>query len=96
MDPQLKSVLTTIAATLSASVAGAAATHGVIHSDQQAAFADIVTTVAGVAVTALIGWYKARQNSQSAMIQAVNAADNGVKVVPVNSTTTPPVQEPLK
>ena len=62
----------------------------------KAAFADIVTTVAGVAVTALIGWYKARQNSQSAMIQAVNAADNGVKVVPVNSTTTPPVQEPLK
>jgi len=96
MDPQLKSVLTTLAATISAAVAGAAATHGVIHADQQAAFADIITTIAGTAVTALIGWYKARQNSQTSMIRAVNAADNGVKVVPVTSTPVSPVQEPQK
>jgi arginine exporter protein ArgO len=95
MDPQVKSVLTTIGATVATTVAAAAATHGVIHADQQAAFVDIIVTLVGAAITAAIGWYKARQVSPTAAIQQVNAQDNGVKVVAENNAAVV-VNQPLK
>ena len=85
MDPQVKSVLTTIGASVASLVAGAAVAHGVITQGQEAAFVDIVVTVAGAVVTALLGWYKARQLSPTAAIQQVNAQSNGVKVVPADA-----------
>jgi predicted phage tail protein len=93
MDPQLKSILTTIVGSVAAAVAASAATHGWINTSQTSAFTDILVTVAGALVTAGVGWYKARQNTQKAMIQNINAADNGVKVVsaeaPVQAVNVP-------
>lgn len=95
MDPQLKSILTSVGMTLSTSIAAWAATHGIIHSADQSAFADIIVSASGAAVTAALGWYKTHQHTPTAQIEAVNDADNGVKVVPA---TAPVVQvnSPLK
>ena len=93
MDPQIKSLLTSFASAVSTAVAAAAATHGVINAAQQSALSDILVTAAGFVVTGLLTWYKKRQQSPTALIQAVNAGDNGVKVVaasePVRTVNVP-------
>lgn len=95
MDPQLKSVLTSIALAGATSIAGWAASKGIIPSGDQSVLANQLVTVSFGGVAALIAWYKARQMSQAAMITAVNAADNGVKVV-ANTVQAPAVTAPLK
>lgn len=95
MDPQVKSILTTIVGSIAAAVAASAATHGWINTSQTSAFSDIIVTIVGAAVTAGIGWYKARQSSQATMIQAINKADNGVKVVAARESA-PAVNGPIK
>ena len=77
------------------SVAGYAVHVGIIMPDGQSALATELVAVGAGAITVAIGWYKARQVSQTAMIQAVNSADNGVKVV-ASSATAPKVDAPLK
>ena len=42
-----------------------------------------------------LGWYKARQLSPAAVIQQVNAQDNGVKVVAATEQAAP-VNAPLR
>lgn len=95
MDPQLKSILTTVAGYAATGIAAWAASKGLIPSADQSSFAnDIVLLVAGAAAAGL-AWYKARTHTPAAQIAAVNEADNGVKVVP----STAPVQSvdrPLK
>ena len=84
MDPQVKSILTSVAMAIATAVAGWAASHGLIPSGDQSVIAnDIVTAVAGL-VAAGLAWYKARQVSPKAVIQQVQAQDNGVKVVPAD------------
>ena len=81
MDPQLSSVLTSIALAAATSVAAYFASKGLIPSADQSVFANQLVTLGAGLVMALIGWYKARQLSQTSMIAAVNNADNGLKVV---------------
>ena len=95
LDPQLKSVLTTIGMTLSTSVAAWAATHGWINASDQGSLANILVSVAGAVVTVGLGWYKARMVSPAAAIAQVNAQDNGVKVVAATEPV-PAVSGPLK
>jgi len=96
MDPQLKSVLTSLGMTAATAAAAWGVSHGLVPGADQASVANALATLSAVVITALFGWWKTRMVTPKALIQAVNAADNGVKVVPVNSTTVSPVQEPLK
>lgn len=95
MDPQLKSVLTSILMTVSGSAATWAVGVGIIPGSDQASLANIIVSVALYLITAALAWYKSRQVTQTAMIQAVNSADNGVKVVS-EKTSAPTVSTPLK
>ena len=95
MDPQLKSILTSVAMSLSMAVAGWAVTKGIIPGGDQSVLANQMVLVGSGVVTFLIGWYKTRMVTQKAMIKAVNTADNGVKVVDA-STPAPAVSEPVK
>lgn len=96
MDPQLKMILTSMGGALATAVATWAVSKGLISSGDQVNFANALVTVASGAVGAILVWYAHRQTSQKSMIQAVNAADNGVKVVPSAATTVPAVNEPVK
>ena len=95
MDPQVISLLTTIGMTLSTSIAAWAASNGWIKAADQVPMADIIVTLVGAVITAGLGWYKTQQHGQKAMIQAINAGDNGVKVV-AESSPAAVVNEPLK
>lgn len=96
MDPQLKSILTSVGMTLSTSVAAWAVTHGIIHAADQAPVADAIVTAVSAGVTALLGWYKTRQHTPTAQIAAVNDdPTNGVKVV-AEAVPAPKVTVPLK
>ena len=95
MNPQLQSVLTSIGMTAATAATTWGVAHGLVPGADQASISNALVTLGLAVVTGLIGWWKARQNSQSAMIQAVNKADNGVKVVPA-STPAITVTEPLK
>ena len=94
MDPQTKSILTSIALAGATSIAGYAASKGLIPSGDQSVLAnDLVTLVSGL-VAAGLAWYKSRQHTQTALIAAVNNADNGVKVVS-NASPGPAVDAPI-
>jgi hypothetical protein len=86
MDPQLKSILTSIALAAATSIAGYAASKGLIPSADQSTVAnDLVTAVFGVAA-ALLAWYKSRQHTPAALVNAVNSdAVPGVKAVAASS-----------
>jgi len=95
MDPQIKSILTSIVLAGATALAGQAATAGLIPGSDQASFAnDLVTIFFGAIATAL-AWYKARQHTPSAQIAAVNKANNGVKVV-ADTSASSAVATPLK
>lgn len=95
MDPQLKSILTTVAGYAAAGIAAWAASKGLIPAADQSSFANDVVMIGAGAVAAALAWYKARSHTPTAQIAAVNAADNGVKVVPATAMT-PSVNHPLK
>lgn len=98
MDPQLKMMLTSFGSIVATAVASWAASKGLISAGDQANLANSLLTVAGAAVAGLLAWYAHRQTSQKSMIQAVNSADNGVKVVANDARSAPiaPVSGPLK
>jgi hypothetical protein len=95
MNPQLQSVLTSAGLAASSSVAAWAVSKGFIPGSDQSSFANDLVTVGSGLVAAGLAYWKTRQVSQKAMIQAVNAADNGVKVV-ANTTSALTVNAPLK
>ena len=95
MDPQLKSILTTIAGYLATGVAAWAASKGLIPSVDQSSFANDVVMIGAGAVAAGVAWYKTRAHTPTAQIVAVNTADNGVKVVP-STAMVQSVDHPLK
>ena len=98
IDPQLKSVLTSLAMTGSTAVTTWGATHGLVPQADVASVSNALVTLGFAAVTAALAWWKARQVSPSAVIAQVNAQDNGVKVVaatPAN-VSAPVVNVPLK
>ena len=97
MDPQLKSALTSLGAIATGAVATWAVSKGLITRPTPTT-ADPVAGALLAIGSAVVGvglvWFKSRQLSQTAMIQAINAAPNGVKVVP-NDSPTPAVNAPL-
>ncbi len=95
MDPQVNSILTSIGLAVASSVAAYAASKGLIPSADQNTIANDLVTLGGGLAAAGLAWYKARQNSQKAMINKINAADNGVKVVS-EKAPAPSVDGPLK
>lgn len=95
MDPQIKSVLTSFALTGATFVATWAVGHGFVAAQDQTALVDILVSVSGGVAWAFFVWFKARGQSPTALIQAVNAADNGVKVVDAKASA-PAVNEPKK
>ena len=95
MDPQLKSILTTVAGYAATGVAAWAASKGLIPSADQSSFANDTLMLVGGAVAAALAWYKTRAHTPTAQIAAVNEADNGVKVVP-STAPAQAVDHPLK
>ena len=95
MDPQLKSALTTIAVVASSALTTWAVSKGLITQGDQANVTNALVGAAGGLVTIGLAYWKTRDHSQKAIIQQVNAADNGVKVVPEGSVG-PKVNGPLK
>lgn len=95
MDPQVKSVMTSVILAGATALAVWASGHGLIDAGQQTALVNILVTVVGAVGAAGAAWWKVRNQSPTALITAVNAADNGVKVVPVE-TPGQPVDGPLK
>ena len=71
------------------------ASHNIIPSADVTQDTALVATAISGAIGAAVIWYKARQSTQTKMIQSVNAADNGVKVVPATAIVAP-VNVPLK
>lgn len=95
MDPVLKSTLTSLASVGVGSALGWAVTQGYLTKDQAATLTTEIVGGGSIAIGGLLIWYKARQHTKVAQIQAVNAADNGVKVV-ASASPSPKVEEPLK
>jgi hypothetical protein len=101
MDPELKSIVTTILGYACASAATWAAGIGIIPSSEQGSFANVLVTVILGAGAVAIGWYKKQQQTkaamaaalaatkpgQDAMALAINVSNNGAKVVPDNAST---------
>jgi len=95
MDAQTKSIVSSIVLMLATSAATWLASHGLIPSGDVASIAnDIVFCVFALGSLALL-WYKKQQHTPAAQIAAVNAADNGVKVVAA-SVPAAIVNAPLK
>lgn len=95
MDPQVKSILTSVLLAIATAGASWAAARGIIPSaDQNTIANDAVGAVFALGAMA-IAWYKQRQVAPKALIQQVNAADNGVKVVAATEPAKT-VHEPLK
>ena len=95
MDPKLKSVLTSVALAAATSIATWAASKGLIPSADQSTFANDLVTAAFAGLAALIARYETRSHTPTALIAAVNNADNGVKVVSEQSDAVR-VSTPLK
>ena len=98
MDPQIKSVLSSVLMTASGAATTWGAAHGIVPQADVASVSNALVTLALAGVTAALAWWKARQVSPGAVIAQVNAQDNGVKVVaatPAN-VSAPVVNVPLK
>lgn len=95
MDPEVKSIVSSVALSGATSIAVWAAGHGIVPASDESNLANTLVTVAFGLGALAIGWYKKRQMSQTAMIAAVNNADNGVKVV-AETTPAPKVDAPMK
>lgn len=95
MDPQVKSVVGTVLGYVATAAATWGVARGLVPEADKAAFVNILVTAVPLIVAAGVAEYKRRTASPKALIQQVNAGDNGVKVVPVNAPG-PVVDEPLK
>ena len=80
MDPQTKSLLTSIVLSLASAAAMWAANKGLIPSADVPTIANDLMFLAFAGVAVATGWYKRSQHTQTAQIASVNAID-GVKVV---------------
>ena len=95
MDPQLKSLVTSVGMVLATSVASWAVSKGIIPSGDQSTLTNDIVLVVSTIITALLAWWKTHAVSPKAMINAINTADNGVKVVS-ESVPGPKVDAPTK
>lgn len=95
MDPQLKSALTTIGMIGSTAIASWAVSKGFISAGDQVNIANGLVAVGGAIVTAGLAYWKTHDHSQTAIINQINNADNGVKVV-ADTVTAARVTKPIK
>lgn len=95
MNPQLKSLLTSLLMGAATTAAAWASAHNVIPGADQATLANDLVAAALWAITVGIAWLKTRAHTPVAQIAAVNNAPNGVKVVS-ESEPAPQVNAPLK
>lgn len=95
LDPQAKSILTSILLALATAATTWGVTHGLVPAADQNVIANDLVTAVFAGATGLIGWWKARQVAPKALIAAVNNADNGVKVVS-SAVPAPTATEPTK
>ena len=95
MDPQIKSLLTTIAGYFATGLATWATGIGIIPAEDKSSLVNILVAIVLWTVAGGIAEYKRRSQSQASLITAVNAADNGVKVVAATATAQT-VTAPLK
>lgn len=99
MDPQIKSIITSIGMTAATAATTWGVAHGLVPAADQASLSNALVTLTLAVITGLLGWLKMRQTSPKAMIQAINAGDNGVKVVAAStpaSAVPGPLKEPSK
>jgi hypothetical protein len=98
MDPQIRSALGTVLAIALGGAGVWAVKVGIVPASDEANFVNmLVAVILGVAGVGLT-WLKSQQVSPTAVIQQVNAQNNGVKVVPdsVPESVAPTVNTPLK
>jgi hypothetical protein len=95
MDPQIKSIATSVLLAGATALTTWMVAHGLLSADQQSAIAQDLVGVVSAGLGAAVVWWKSTQHTQTNMIQEVNKADNGVKVVP-NAVAAEPVNAPLK
>lgn len=95
MDPVLKSWLTSTLLGGAMALAGIGVSHGLIPATDQASVANWLVTGALGAVSIVLAYLKGHQHTPTAQIQAVNKANNGVKVV-ADTTNAATITEPLK
>jgi hypothetical protein len=95
MDPQLKSISTTILGYAGMALATWGVAKGLVPDADKAALANIIATAVPVIIAAAVAEYKRRTASPTALIKQVNAGDNGVKVVAA-STPAPTETAPIK
>jgi hypothetical protein len=94
MDPQLKSALTTIAIITSSSLTAWASSKGFIQAGDQTNVANALVAAGSGILTVGLAYMKTRDHSPTAIIQQVNTAENGVKVVAENAPA-PTVDAPI-
>ena len=95
MNPIMLSVLTSIGLGVASSVAGWAASKGVIAQGDQANFTNTLMGLGATAAAAGIGWFKAQKWTQASVISVVNSpAVPGVKVV-AETASAPKVSQPI-
>jgi hypothetical protein len=91
LDPQILSVATTI---FVAVCGGGLTAVGITSATDQATVAHAVIGAVLLAIGAAATWWKARQHSPQAAIDAINKPANGLKVVR-EDVAAPPVTAPL-
>jgi hypothetical protein len=95
MDPQLKSVLTSIGLAAATAITTWAASKSLIPASDQVGDANAIVTVAGMIVMGGLAYFKTRAVTPKAMIASINDTNNGVKVVADNviaKTETAPLK----
>lgn len=96
MNPQVLSLLTTLVTSGCTSLAAWLIAHGWLQSADQTTFVTGLTgVILSLAGAAALTIYKMLQHTKAAQIIAVNAADNGVKVV-AEASSGVTVNTPLK
>lgn len=103
MDPVVKSLLTSVVGIACSAIVGFAVNNAWITADQGVALQGYLSSIfvgaIALAGAGIVAWVHSRQNTQTAMIDAVNKAPNGVTVVPTTAAIAadiPPVNAPLK
>ena len=95
MNPQLQSFLTSFGIFVATSLASWAVSVGIVPASDQSNFVNELVAGGGYVAAAALTWYKTRSHTPTAQIVAVNAANNGVKVVAA-AASAPQVDAPLK
>lgn len=98
MNPQMFSVLTSLLKDGVTALGVWAVAHGIIPAGDQTNFVNYTVGLLLIAASQGVTYYKQKQVTPAALVEKVNAGDNGVKVVSAATpeTVAPTVEGPLK